>query len=569
MSAVGAQLAALYKEDARTSVSLIGLRKELSDRARMLLVALCGAGGCVLLIACANLAALLLARALARQSELEVRAALGAGRERLVRQLITESLLLALCGGLVGVLLAGVGLPLLTRLVPSNLPVAQQPTLDLRAFAVAAVLSGITGLAFGVVPALRAGRGAQFGFLRGGSRAGGGRRERLRSVLVAIEVAVSVVLLVGTGLLLRALDRLQATDAGFRPESVLTLRTALPQPKYSATQRRTEFYQSVLTGARAIPGVTDAAYTTAVPLSWKGGIWPVSIAGETWGREAAHSASLRFVTPRYFAAMGIPVRRGRDVSDADTWDRLTVAVVSESFASHYWPGQDSLGRRFSFGMRERTVVGVVGEVKVRGLEQISEPQVYLPYQQVGDESLLYYSPKDLIVRSVLKPEVLLPNLRTLVHAADPEQPISDVRRMTDIVTTETASRAVQARVIGAFALLAAVLAAVGIHGLLSFAVSQRRREIGVRRALGAQSSSIVRDVVWQGALTAAAGLVPGLLLAYVAARGLEALLVGVGPADPVTFLVVAGFCGAMTVLGSLAPALGAVRVDPMTAVRTE
>jgi predicted permease len=582
MGVIAARLERQYpKEDAHTGASVIGLREELSQQSRLLLLALSGAALCVLLIACANLASLLLARALARRQELEVRAALGAGRERLLRQLVTESLVLAVLGGALGILVAAAAVPMLARLVPASLPTTQAPAIDLRVLLFAALLTAATGIGFGLVPALRACRNTDLAALKeGGSRAGGGRRERLRAALVMVEVAASVVLLISSGLLIRALWRLQATDPGFRAQGVLTLRTALPiepltassspqAPKYAATARRADFYRRVLTGVRALPGVSSAAYISFLPMTHSGGIWPVSLEGQPLEREGSRVASLRFVTPGFFATLGIPLRRGRDVSEADTADRPSVAVVSESFVHRYWPDQEPLGRHFQFAFRERTVVGVVGDIRVRGLDRSSEPQVYLPDQQVPNGALMYYAPKDLVVRSSVGTETLLPPLRRIIRAVDPEQPISEVRPMAAIVAEQTASRALQVRVLGAFAAIAFLLAGIGIHGLLAFGVSQRAREIGVRRALGAQSADILRMVLRGGMAAALMGVAPGLALAYAAGRAMEALLAGVEPGDAPTFATAAGLCLLMATSGSIVPALRALRVDPITVVRAE
>jgi predicted permease len=582
MGVIAARLERQYpKEDARTGAAVIGLREELSEQSRLLLLALSGAALCVLLIACANLASLLLARALARRQELEVRAALGAGRERLMRQLVTESLVLALLGGALGILAAAAAVPLLARLVPASLPIAQAPAIDLRVLLFAALLTAATGIGFGLVPALRACRGADLaGLKEGTARAGGGRSERLRSALVMVEVAAAVVLLISSGLLIRALWRLQAIDPGFRAQGVLTLRTALPieplssneslpAPKYAATARRADFYRRVLTGVRALPGVASAAYISFLPMAHPGSVFPVSLEGQPVEREASRAASLRFVTPGYFTTMGIPLRRGRDVSEADAEGRPFVAVVSESFVRRYWPDQEPLGRHFQFAFRERTVVGVVGDVLVRGLGRPSEPQVYLPYLQVPDGALTYYSPKDLVVRSAGGAANLLPPLRRIIRAADPKQPVSEVRTMAEVVAEQTASRTLQLRVLGAFAAIAVLLAGIGIHGLLAFAVSQRAREIGVRRALGAQSADILAMVLRGGMGAAVMGVVPGLALAYAAGRAMGALLAGIEPGDVPTFAAAAGLCLLMAASGSIAPALRALRVDPITVVRTE
>ena len=570
MAVITAQLERQYpKEMARHGATVNRLRDEVSERSRMLLVALAGAAICVLLIACANLANLLLARGLARQKELAVRAALGAGRERMVRQLVTESLVLAVIGGVPGVLGAVGSIPLLAKLVPTSLPIAQAPAIDWRVLTLAALLTVFTGIAFGVIPALRSGGGIDLSGLRDGVRAGGGRKERLRSALVIAEVMASVVLLVTSGLLMRALWRLQSTDPGFRAEGAFTLRTWLPMPKYEKSAVREAFYTQVLSAVRQLPGVSNAAYISFLPLAMGGGVWPVSLDREVLDRAASNSASLRFVTPGFFATMGIPLHLGRDVSETDSADRQFVAVVSQSFVRRYWPNENPLGRHFNFGNHDRTVVGVVGDVLVRGLERTSEPQVYLSYKQSESVSDGFYGPKDLVVRSSANAGLLMPAIRRIVRSGDREQPISDIRTMGEIVEDNTASRALQLRILGAFAAVAILLAGIGIHGVLSFAVSQRLHEIGVRIALGASSSDVLRMVLRQGVALAAAGVALGAILAYVAGREMEALLAGVQPGDAFTFLTAMGLCALMTLLGSLVPAARAVRVDPIAVIRSE
>ncbi|HEV7507913.1 MAG TPA: ABC transporter permease [Thermoanaerobaculia bacterium] len=572
MSVVAALLERQYpQENEKIGASVIGLRDELSNQSRLLLLGLCGASICVLLIACTNLANLLLARALVRRRELVVRNALGAGRERLVRQLVTESLVLAILGGAMGIGVAIVAVPLLSRLVPNTLPIAQSPSVDLRVLLFAGLLTALTGIAFGTLPALRASGGAGFDALRDGERAGGGQRGRLRSALVIAEVMGCVVLLISSGLLMRALWRIQATDPGFHPENVITLRTALPTPKYDSTALRERFFSEVLSGVRALPGVSSAAYISFLPMAMGGGIWPVVMPGQNQARARAegHLASMRFATPGFFAAMGIPLRQGREIGETDAINQPFVAVVSESLARQYFPHEDPLGKRFQFALNERTIVGVVGDIRVRGPERTSEPQVYLPYKQVKDGQFGNYVPKDLVIRSSTPPPALLPAIRGIVSKADRQQPISNVRTMNDIVSEQTASRAVQVRVLGGFALIAFLLAAVGIHGLLSFNVSQRRHEIGVRMALGAKSGDVVRMVVRQGVRLAAIGVIPGIAMAFAAGRGMEALLAGVKPGDAPTFTAAVVLCILMTLLGSLLPVLRAVRVAPATVFRGE
>ncbi|MGH7498981.1 MAG: ABC transporter permease [Gemmatimonadales bacterium] len=570
MTVIAANLERQYpKENEKIGATVYRLKDGFSEQSRLLLLGLCGASLCVLLIACANLANLLLARGLIRHRELVVRTALGAGRERLVRQLLTESLLLALLGGALGVLVAIASVPLLGRLVPTTLPIAQTPAVDLRILLFAALLTAATGIGFGVFPALRVSHTPDPGALREGARGGGGRKARLRGALVVVEVMASVVLLVSAGLLMRALWRIQATDPGFRADGVLTLRTALPLPRYDSVARREQFYRGVLSGVRTLPGVSSAAYISFLPMVRGGGIWPVAFPGQPETRSESNVASLRFTTPGFFATMGIPIRSGRDVAETDRADQPFVAVVSESFVRRHWPNDDPIGKRFQFGFSERTVVGVVGDIRVRGLDRSSEPQVYLPYLQVQDGSLIGYIPQDLAIRTSMPPGTLLPAIRQAVSATDPEQPISNVRTLEEIVTEETASRAVQARVLAAFAAIAFFLAAVGIHGLLSFAVSSRRHEFGVRMALGAQSGAIVAMVMRQAVLLAAAGVLPGIVLAYAAGRAMQSLLAGVLPGDAATFSATVTLCVVMTLAGSLVPVLRAVRVAPATVFRAE
>ncbi|HEY6548552.1 MAG TPA: ABC transporter permease, partial [Vicinamibacteria bacterium] len=587
MQLVAAQLEKEYpKDNAQTSATVVSLRDQVNRQSRTLLLALLGAALGVLLIACTNLASLFLARALQRRKEISVRAALGAGRERLVRQLLTESFVLATLGGALGVLLATLALPLVVRLVPNALPIADAPSLDLRVLAFAAVMTLVTAVGFGLAPALRTLRDADGDGLREGARAGtGAHTDRLRSGLVVAEVTICVVLLISSGLLIRALGRLQGVDPGFDPSGVLTVRTSLPFPKYASTQRRGQFYATVLDDVRALPGVTGAAYTSFLPMVMRGGIWVIQAEGQPVAPGDEGTASVRYVTPGYFATLGIRLLKGRDVAEADTAGSLQAAVVSQSFAERYWAGQDPLGRRFHFGLlggaegrslgsglgtfQDRTVVGVAADVKVRGIERESEPQVYLPYLQQPDDAMSWYAPKDLALKLTGDPTAFLPALRKVNARADPALPLSDVRTLSSIVEAETAPRRVQVRVLGAFAAVALLLAGIGIHGLLAFTVSSRAQEIGVRMALGAQKRDILHLVLRHGLRLGLAGVGLGLGLAFGAGRGLEALLAGVSPRDGLTFFVAAFLAVATALLGSLLPTLRAVRVDPLAVMRAE
>ena len=570
LNAIAEGLARAFPEaNERTGATVIQLRDEVPRQARVMLLALAGASACVLLIACANLASLLLARAVARQRELAVRVALGARPRRLARLVLTESLALSAFGGLAGVVVAIAAVPVAAALVPTTLPIADVPSADLRMLAVAALSTLATGFGFGLLPAWRISRGLGAVNLRQGSRVFGTRStERWRSGFVVAEVATAVVLLVTVGLFLRALWRVQDVQPGFDAAGVLTVRTNLPWPKYESTAKREQFYARVLADVHALPGVTSVAYTSFLPMVMRGGIWPVLTPGTTVP-EDARMASVRFITPEYFTTLRIPLVRGRGVLPSDTQTAQPVAVVSQSFAALYWPGEDPLGRRFATALQDRTVVGVVGDVRVRGLERESEPQVYLPSAQVPDGNLIFYAPKDLVVRSAASLGALVPAVRAAVLRADEEQPLSNVMTLAEIVRLETASRSAQLRVLMAFALVAVALACFGIHGLLSYVVTARTQEIGVRMALGASPGGIARLVLGRTAVLTGVGVAVGLIVAYAASRSLQALLAGVSPADGWTFAAAALLAAGMTVAGSLVPARRAAMVDPVVAMRAE
>jgi predicted permease len=532
---------------------------------------LVGGALCLLLIACTNLATLLLTRLNGRRRELTVRAALGAGSQRLARQMLTESLVLAAAGGGGGIMLAVAATPLLARLVPTTLPVPDATVLDARVLLFALVMTGLTGVVFGVLPAWRVSRSARAVSLREGARGEAGGRERLRRILVAAQITASILLLICTGLLGRALLRVQAVDPGFSTSGVLTLRTALPTDRYFTTAARAQFYNRVLDEVGALPGVTAAAYTSFTPLIMRGGIWAVEMPGITTGQSGGdvHTASLRFLTPGYFDALSIPIRQGRDFTRSDTFDSPFVAIVSESFARRYWPDGDVIGRRFTISFFERTIVGVAADVRVRGLESESEPQVYVPNTQIRDGWMMFYWPKDLLVRTTAQPLSLVPQLRRVLSNVDPDVPVSHVQTLENILVRETAPRRTQMTVLGLFAAMALLLAGIGVHGLLSFAVSQRQREIGVRIALGAPRHAVVRLVAGESVILAVIGAAFGMGFAYAAGRYFESILAGVRPADPVTFAVAAVFTGVIAVSGSLVPTLRAIRVDPCTALRAD
>jgi putative ABC transport system permease protein len=566
---IAAQLEQEYPDaNAQTSATVHLLRDQVTGQQRTLLVTLVSAAICLLLIACLNLANLLLARSLVRQRELAVRTAMGASGERLMRQLLVESFVIAVAGGAIGVALAYIATPLVARLVPTTMPIPDAPSLDLRMLLIAGALTCGTALIFGAIPALRAMRQASASGLRDNHRTGSSRHtERLRGGLVIAEIAATVALLVASGLLARATWNVMSIDPGFRAEGVLTARTTLPFPAYAATARRQQFYDHVLDGVRAIPGVTNAAYTSFLPMVMRGGIWAVTF--NTPKDPPAGAVSLRLVTPGYFATMGIPIIAGRDIAVSDTMESPLVAVVSASFVRRHWSGQDPIGRRVFIGPFERTVVGVAGDVRVRGLERESEPQLYVASRQVPDGALAFYAPKDLVVRSTVPPTTLVPALREIVARADPNQPLSDVQLMSDILTADTAGRRTQLYVVIGFAVSAFLLAAIGIHGLLAFSVASRTRDIGVRIALGARPESILAMVLRKGLRLATLGIAIGLVLAFATGRLLQSLLVGVAPGDAGILVAAAALVLVMTLVGSFVPARRATGIDPIAAMRTE
>ena len=440
LEVIAARLSRDYPDsNEETGISFFRIRDNMSPRFRLMLLAVGGASLCLLLLTCANLANLLLARAAARERELAVRAALGAGKERLMRQLVTESLILTLVGGAAGVLVAAAGVPLFASLVPDTLPIATEPAVDMRVIAFAALFTTLTALGFGLFPAIRAGRRTTFDALREGVRAGGGAKQRLRAVLVTVEVTMSVILLTTSGLLIRAVWRVQAIDPGFKPQNVLALHVALPRPKYDKPLQRVQFYDRVLERVRTLPGVQSAGFTSGLPMVTTGLITAIEIPGREVRPYRREGVSHRWVTPQYFTTMGIPIQRGRDVDDSDRADRAWVAIVSASFAERYWPGQDPIGKSFKHMGDTRTVVGVVGDIKVRGLERSSEPQMYLPAAQAPDPFPGGFDPKDLVIRHSGQLTPLVSAVREIVHSIDAEQPISNVRRMTDVVAGDADS----------------------------------------------------------------------------------------------------------------------------------
>jgi predicted permease len=345
--------------------------------------------------------------------------------------------------------------------------------------------------------------------------------------------------------------------------------TPVTGPRYANTVPRVAFYKRVLTDVRALPGVKSAAYITALPMVWGGGIWNITVNGQQPTNPSSQKASMRFVSPDFFKTLKIPLLLGRDVEESDTLASPLIAVVSDSFAKRYWPDQNPLGQRFNLGTKDRIVVGVVGNVRVRGLERYSEPQVYLAYQQVEDGWYPPYVPTALAIRTESDSADIVPFVRRIVGSVEPQLPVTSVRPLADIVVGETASRRAQLIVLGGFAGIAFLLAALGIHGLLSYTVSQRTQEIGVRMALGATRGNVLQMIVGNAFVLAAIGIAAGAALAYGSGRELQSLLAGLSPNDPESFSAGILLALAMTLAGSFLPALRAVRVDPSTALRAE
>ena len=553
MRTIGAQLARAYpKELAHVGVAVVRFRDDVSDRSRLMLKVLLGAALCVLLIACTNLANLLLARAMVRRRELAVRTALGAGRERLVRQMLTESLLLSIAGGVLGLLLAQNALPLLVRLTPVSLPIAEVPRLDARVLLFAALVTFATGIGFGILPALRTGLNTATALHEGGRSGAGGRRERLRSALVITQVACSIVLLVGFGLLTRALWRIQAVDPGFRADHVLTLRTSLPMPQYKDAATRDPFYRHVLDEARRLPGVTAAAYTSFLPVAMGGGIWPVQIEGHPEDVANRRTASLRFVTPGFFQAMGIPLLGGRDVRETDAESAPYVAVVSQSFVRRYWPGENAdrpahryrksrshhhRSRRRRSRARSRT------QQRAAGLRVMAAAGRRFGLVRSQGPRRSHRGRPVVAGRRAAANHSSRPTRISRSPTCAPSPTLSRRTRRRGACNWPCSARSARWR---------SCSPAVGIHGLLAFAVSSRTAEIGVRVALGAQRRDILTLTVGEGVRLALSGIGMGMVLAYFAGRLLQSLLAGVSPWDPATFAAAVLLSLAMTGGGNAA-----------------
>ena len=533
------------------------------------LMVLMAAVGLVLLIACANIANLMLTRSTERQQEMETRLALGATGNRLAGQLITESIALALAGGLIGLAITPLILRGLVSLAAKTLPRAVHTSIDLRALALTAAVSILTGVLFGLAPALQARRKRNFDVLKSGRNTEGKRPKRMRSVLVICETAFSLLLVAGAGLLIRSFAQILKVDPGFRPDGVLTMRVSLPDTTYSKPEQIRAFYSSLLERLQHLPGVQYAGATSGLPLSGQGGSGTTTIDTQSVPLEnRTPEADLRTATPDYFKAMSIPLVRGRYFESSDSDGTPNVAIVDESLAQAYWPNQDPIGKRIHFGDVQskspwRTIVGVVRHVHNRTLEARSRVEVYVPEDQVP------FNGMTLALRTSTNPLSLVPTIQREVASIDPDLPIYRVRTMNEVMGESLQRRRLALTLLAGFAGLALLLAAIGIYGVTSYGVAQRKTEIGVRMALGANRSQVLGLIMRSGMTTIAIGLIFGVVLSLALTRLMSGLLFSVHASDP---LALAGAAFVLILAAFVAifiPARRATKVNPMSALRYE
>jgi predicted permease len=583
MDTIARRLENQYPEQKGWGVQLASLHEEVVGNTRPALLVLLAAVSMVLLIACANLANLQLGRVAARQKEIAVRSALGAGRHRVIRQLLTESVLLAVAGGGAGLLLAAWGIALLKVLAPENTPGLSQAGVHTGVLAYTLVLSVFTGIAFGLMPALGASKVDLNQSLKesGRSTTAGRHSNRLRGLLVSAEFALALVLLVGAGLLIKTFVNLNQVDLGFDPHHVLTMRIALLGPSYQERNRETAFFRQLLQNVGSLPGVTSVAVIDGGGLPPDGGNGDsFLIAGRpTPPPNEFPDAVHRVISPDYFRTMGIPLIRGRNFTEADNQDAPHVVIVNEKLAREHWPGGNPIGGQLTFpGIESLTlpggakrqptqfsIVGVVRGERNRGLEVEPEAEVYLPYSQQPS----FYVPRTLVARTSVDPKSLLSAIRHQVELLDKDQPISEVRTMDERVALAQAGHRFPAILVGLFGALALVLAAVGIYGVMSYSVGQRLHELGIRMALGAQRTDVLRLVVGEGLPLILMGLSAGLAAAFGLTRLMSSMLYGVRPTDLATFAAVSLVLAGVAVLASYIPARRAATVDPMVALRYE
>ena len=554
--------------DQKYGLAVVSLEQLLVGTLRPSLLVLLAAVGFVLLIACANVASLLLVRATARSKEIAIRKTLGASRLRLVRQLLSESLLLSLLGGALGVLLAAGLMPLVRLISPGTVPCLEQSTVDGTVLLFTLVLCTLTGLAFGLVPALQiTGRGLHDALKEGGrGSSDGGVRNRFRSLLVVAEVAVALVLMTGAGLLIKSFARLMEVNPGFESCSLLTFPINLPKVRYSKPEQQVQFYQQLLERVKAVPAVQSAGLVSDLPLGAVTPYYffcPEGIACQGIGKDPVVARSQ--VSPNYFQTLHTPLIRGRFFTDQDVTGNTNVVVVNQSLAYRYWPNQDPIGKHLanSRDKIQREIVGVVADVKFSSLSAPNTEEMFLPIEQVG------WPAATLVVRSTSDRAALVSAVRQQIAQLDPTLPVSGILSMDEVVSTSVAQPRIIMQFVGIFAGLALLLAAVGIYAVMAYSVTQRRQEMGIRMALGAQPRHILQLVLGHGMGLTLLGVVLGIAASFGLTRLLASLLFGTGATDPLAFSVATVLLAATALLACYVPARRATRLDPMLALRYE
>ena len=571
MSTIARRIEQQYPEiQTGRGVGLVALQEELVQFVRPALFVLLGAVGFVLLIACTNVANLLLARSAARRKEVAIRTALGAARGRLIRQFLTESLLLFVIGGGLGLLVSKWGVDVLVSWASAFLPRAGEVRLDGRVVAFTLLLSLLTGLIFGLVPAIQSSKtDVQTALKEGGNSGQSPRGNWIRSSLVVLEIAAALILLVGAGLLIKSFMQLLGTDPGLKPENVVTMGLTLPQSVYSTPQSRAAFYQQVLDRVAAGPGVEAAGVVKILPIQnsgYNGKIWVEGEAAPEPGREPI--AEYRAASPDYFRALGIPLVGGRFFNQQDRTEAIPVAIINEAFSRRYLRGRAPLGHRIH---KEETgwltIVGVVGDVRQSGLTRAVMPEVYTPYSQ--PESATLTQGMSLVVRARGEPSELVASIRRSIQEVDPNQPVHNVQTMQEVIYRSVSDRRLTMLLLTTFASVALFLAMIGIYSVMSYVVTQNTREIGIRMALGAQGRDVLKLVVGQGLMLILLGIMLGLMASLALTRLIRSLLFGVAATDPLTFVYVSLFLAVVALLACYLPARRATRVDPMVALRYE
>lgn len=566
IKAIQAQLQREYpKENDKTGAFVAPMREHFVSEVRQLYYLLLGAAGFILLIACANVASLLVARSANRSREFAVRLALGAGRGNIVRQLLVENLLLSGIGGGLGLLLSTQSFGFLKKLIPETVSGIASVELDWRVVAFTLAAASATAFLFGLAPALQTSRlDLNYALKKAGTRGSRGQRSELRNILAVVEISLAIVLLVGAGLLIRTFATVRGIDPGFPTRNLLTLSTPLTPAKYMDLAKRNAFYEQVIERIQALPGVISAGYTTGVPLVFKGyisSVTPESGGGAgVWGE-----TRFRLVTPRYLQTLGVPLRSGRYLDQRDNATAPQVALANEAMARRFWGSRDVIGKRFKNDENEPwiTVVGVVGDIHQAGLDIAPQPEMYRPYQQVDNGA------SGLLIRTGGDPLAIAAAVQRAIWTVDPNQPVTDIASMEQVLDREVDQRRLQTLLLGAFAMSALALATLGIYGVLSYLVSFRTQEIGVRMALGARGADILRSVVMRGLSIAALGIGIGLMAALALTRLLAHMLFGVTPTDPATYAAVMAAGLTVSALASYIPARRATRIDPVEALRDE